>query len=228
MKKNSLGNIILGLCLMAAAVIYGGNALGAWQFSFFFQGWWTLFIIVPCVVGIFNHGPKLHYLVFLAVGVGLLLSAQGLVASAAIRRLIFPAALLIIGLWFLFRNSFGRDSEAIRAITARGGRPDYTAVFSGQRVSFAGQVFPGATVTSVFGGIDLDLRGAVINDDIVVDATVMFGGLDILTPPGLRVVLSSTPIFGGVEDKSMGPIPGSAYHTLYLNATCVFGGVEVK
>ena len=43
-----------GGLLIALGVILGVNALGIAHIDIFFPGWWTLFIIVPCVVGLFD------------------------------------------------------------------------------------------------------------------------------------------------------------------------------
>ena len=45
MKK--FRNILWGLVLIILGLIFGGNALGITDINLFFDGWWTLFIIVP-------------------------------------------------------------------------------------------------------------------------------------------------------------------------------------
>ena len=73
----------------------------------------------------------------------------------------------------------------------------------------------------------MDLRMAVIERDIRIDATAVCGGIDILVPSNVMVRVMSVPVLGGVSNKAPAPteIP---CHTLYINATCVFGGVTVK
>jgi hypothetical protein len=58
-----------------------------------------------------------------------------------------------------------------------GKTPGYTAVFSGQDVRITDEFF-GANLTAVFGGVDLDLREAVIKQDVVINGMVVFGGVD--------------------------------------------------
>ena len=45
MKK--LNGIVWGIVLVAAGVLLGLNAFGITDIDIFFDGWWTLFIIVP-------------------------------------------------------------------------------------------------------------------------------------------------------------------------------------
>lgn len=57
MKK--FGNILWGLVFILLGLIIGLNALGYTQINLFFRGWWTLFIIIPCFIGIFRDNSKL-------------------------------------------------------------------------------------------------------------------------------------------------------------------------
>lgn len=39
-----------GIVLIILGPIVGGNTLGITNINIFFDGWWTLFIIVPCFI----------------------------------------------------------------------------------------------------------------------------------------------------------------------------------
>ena len=87
--------------------------------------------------------------------------------------------------------------------------------------------FTGTNVNAVFGGLVLDLRDAKILNDVEVNATAIFGGIDIYLPSGINVKTNNVPIFGGVSNKSNpNGVPGAP--TIYLNATCMFGGIDIK
>ena len=45
-------NIILGLILIILGVIIGLNTFGITSIDIFFDGWWTLFIIIPAILGL--------------------------------------------------------------------------------------------------------------------------------------------------------------------------------
>ena len=64
--------IIWGIAIIALGVIFGGNALGWFNIDIFFDGWWTLFIIVPSVISLITEKEKLSSLGFIAAGVILL------------------------------------------------------------------------------------------------------------------------------------------------------------
>ena len=46
-------NILWGLCLIVLGVIMLGNYMNLFSIDVFFDGWWTLFIIIPSIVEIF-------------------------------------------------------------------------------------------------------------------------------------------------------------------------------
>ena len=227
MKKAS--NLIWGVLLVAAGIILGLNAFGFTHIDLFFDGWWTLFIIVPCAIGLFNSYDKVGSLIGIGIGVVLLLCCQDILRFDMLWKLLFPAIIVIIGLKMILGNFWGgQGSQAFKQIengsgTAKGG----AATFSGTTLDYTGEVFEGATLDAVFGGLKCDLRGAIINGDCAINASAIFGGIDIYVPAGMNVKVRSNSFFGGVSGKEQRNSP-SNQHTLYLNATCLFGGVEVK
>ncbi len=96
-----------------------------------------------------------------------------------------------------------------------------------RRLTFLGEAFNGATITAVFGSVDLDLRQAIINEDIYISATAVFGGIDLMVPSNVRVEMATTPIFGGASNKTNRPLDENP-PTIYINSTNIFGGTEVK
>ena len=163
-----------------------------------------------------------------AIGAMLLLSEQHILDGRIMRGLLIPIILVIIGLAIIFRGSRGSAAYKAREMHAahRGQLPEYAAIFSAQNIQI-NEFFSGAEVTAVFGGVDLDLRGAIIREDIVINATAVFGGVDLYLPANVKVKTSSLPIFGGLGNKVRASEDVNA-PTVYLNATCIFGGVDAK
>lgn len=75
MKKAS--GWLWGGVLVILGVILGINALGIAKIDIFFPGWWTLFIIVPCLISLFTSEHKGGALFGLLLGVALLLGSWG-------------------------------------------------------------------------------------------------------------------------------------------------------
>ena len=227
MKK--FGNILWGLVFIVLGLVLGLNAMEITDIDIFFRGWWTLFIIIPCFIGIFREREKIGNLIGCLIGVALLLCCQGILDFDLMWKLLVPTVLVVVGLCFIFREAIGgKINQEIKNLNAnKKGQTEYCATFSGQNLNFDRQEFKGADFTAVFGGVKCDLRNAIINSDQVINASSTFGGIDIFVPSNVQVKIKSTPIFGGVNDKASHTSNPEA-PTLYINATCIFGGVEIR
>lgn len=224
-----LSKILWGIVLIAVGCILALNAFGLTNIRVFFDGWWTLFIIVPCFIGLFSERDKTGNLVGLAIGVFLLLCCQDVLGFDMLWKLAIPAIIVIIGLRLIFGGIFGDKTAKLLGQVRQNG--DYVregcATFSGQDIRYDGEVFNGAELSAVFGGVNCDLRNAIIEKDCAINATAVFGGIDIFVPDGVNVKVNSNSIFGGVSNKKRRELVQGAA-TLYINATCLFGGVDVK
>ena len=227
MKK--LSKILWGVVFIAAGIVFALKAFGITDIEIFFDGWWTLFIIVPCFIGIFSEREKTGNIIGLAIGVFLLLCCQNVLDFDMFWKLAIPAIIVIIGLKLILTAIFGdKATKIIEASRQNGGNVKTgCATFSGQDLNFDGEQFSGADLTAVFGSVKCDLRNAVIEKDCAITATSIFGGIDILVPDYVNIKISSNSIFGGVSDNNHRPAVQGAV-TVYINATCMFGGVEIK
>ena len=224
MKK--FGELLWGLVFIALGVIIGLNAMGITHINIFFDGWWTLFIIVPCFIGLFKEHSKLGNSIGLAIGVVLLAAAQDIISFELIAKLIFPVILIIIGLNIIFKNFITTTvTEKIKSVN-RNDLEGYCATFSEQRVGMNGVDFKGANLDAIFGSVVLDLNGARLAEDRVVNATAIFGGIQILVPQNMNVKVRSNSIFGGVSNKVNHKVENGP--TIYVNGKGIFGGVEIK
>lgn len=224
-----ISDIMWGLILIIIGVILGGNALDIFNINLFFDGWWTLFIIVPTFIGLVTEKDKTGNIIGLIIGLLLLLSCRGLFDFKLIWKLIFPLIFVIIGLSLIFKNNINKEvNEKIKKLNENLSSNDgYTATFSGQNLNFDGEEFKGSNLNAIFGGIKLDLRKAIINEDIVINASSIFGGIDIYIPDNCKVKIKSNSIFGGVSNNKKCNVDDNSY-TIYINASCMFGGVEIK
>ncbi len=227
MKK--VESILWGIVFIVLGLIIAGNVLGITNIKIFFNGWWTLFIIIPCFIGLFKNNRRTGNIIGLIIGVALLLACQGILRFDLVWKLLFPGILIIIGISFIFRDTIGgKISKEIKELNKnRNETNEYCATFSEQNVKFDDDKFTGVDLTAVFGGVKCDIRKAIIEEDQVINATSIFGGIEIYVPENVKVKIKSTPIFGGVSDKASYS-KNEQSNIIYINATCIFGGVEVK
>ena len=227
MKK--INKILWGIALILVGVIFALNAFGITHIELFFDGWWTLFIIVPCFIGLFSEREMTGKIIGLFVGVFLLLCCQNVLEFDVLWRLAIPGIIVIIGIKLIFGAVFGDKAIKLLESSKHSGENIKTgcATFSGQDLNFAGEEFNGAELTAVFGGVKCDLRNAVIEKDCAITASSIFGGITVFVPDNVNVKINSNSIFGGVSEKNHRPTVQGAV-TIYINATCMFGGVEIK
>ena len=187
-----------------------------------------MFIIIPCFISVVQEGPSTGSIIGLMIGLLLLLSQQNILDGDVIAKLIVPLIFVIIGLGIIFSNSFRghRPSQADYQKMKEGNR-HYSATFSGQNILCDNEVFEGATLDAVFGSVTLRLEQAIINEDVIINCNATFGGVEIYLPSDVNVKVSSTPIFGGVTNKKRNLANPNA-PTVFITATCMFGGVEIK
>lgn len=223
----NLNRILWGILLVGVGVVLALKALG-FEFDILFDGWWTLFIIVPCAVGVFTEHDKVGNLIGLAVGISLLLACRDILSFTVIWQVAVPVAVIVIGLKMIFGGFFQRKVDETKLEKQRSGKDTVVkcAIFSGQDIRCDGEEFHGAKLTAVFGGMEFDLRNAVIADDCVIEVCAVFGGIDIFLPENVGVKISSTSIFGGIENKRAGA--RSTGSTVYVQGAAVFGGVDLK
>lgn len=221
-------NIVLGIILIALGIIFGGNALNLFNINVFFKGWWTLFIIIPCFIGLITDEDKIGSLVGILIGITLFLGANDIVSYDLLWKLAIPVILVVIGICIIFKDIFNKEvNEEIKKINNGKNDENVFAAFSGQDVNFNDKEFNGKDLTAVFGGIKCDLSSCILKKDVVINANAIFGGIDIIVPKDVTVVIKSTSIFGGTGDKRVAKAETKG-HTIYINATCLFGGVDVK
>lgn len=224
---NKMNNLLWGLIFIVVGVIFGLNALEMTNINIFFDGWWTLFIIVPCFIGLFNDEDKSGNLIGLVIGVCLLLGCLDLIDFELIWKLMVPSILVLIGLSFIFKDSFNSKVKKEMKKINKGDTKEYFATFGGQTIDFSKEEFTGCSINAVFGGVKCQLNDSIIEEDVIINASAIFGGITIYVPENVNVKITSTSMFGGVSDERKLKNK-NAKHTIYINATSVFGGVEIK
>ena len=127
------------------------------------------------------------------------------------------------------RRGGAGPQDFARTDASRIGKAICTSVFTGKEIRFRREPFEGAVLSAVIGAIDQDLREAVISHDTVVEAITVMGGIDIHVPDDVYVVVSGSPFLGGIDNhvKQRMPYSGSGI-TIFIKATCIMGGIEIK
>ena len=228
MKK--IGNILWGIVFIIIGVIIGLNALDITHINIFFSGWWTLFIIIPCFIDLFNDKDKTGDIIGIIVGVILLLCAQNILSFAIVWKLAIPTILIVLGISIIFKSSINSklNKEIDKLKQKSNAENEYCSTFSSQDIKFDNQEFQGANLTAVFGGVRADLRNAIINEEQVINCSAIFGSIEIIPSDEINIKVKTTSIFGGVSNSRKNKEINNELKTVYINAMCLFGGVSIK
>lgn len=108
------------------------------------------------------------------------------------------------------------------------GSPNLVAILSGAERKGRWLVEPHTNVVTVLGGVELDLRQAVLAQrEVTINITAVLGGVSITIPPGVRVLNSVTSVMGGCSlpsDDTVGPDAP----VIRLTGMTLLGGIDVK
>ena len=225
----NISNILWGLVLILIGVIFGLNALEITSINIFFDGWWTLFLILPCGISLLSSDKnKTSNLIGLIIGIALLLSSWSILKFELIWKLMLPTILVLIGISLIFINRLNKKvkEKIIKLNESNKDVKEYYATFAGQKLNFSSEEFTGCSLNATCGSIECDLRDTKIKENVVIFCSSIFGGITILVPEDVDVKITSTPIFGGVSNKKKNS--NNNKYTIYIDATCMFGGVDIK
>ncbi len=250
-RRRGKGRIGTGIFLLAIGVLLLAKAAGVFFPDWFFT-WPVLLIGIGIVSGIRHRFRTGGWPIPLFIGSVFL--ADRLVGHFALRPYIWPVALIAGGLFIMLRpkcSNRRRDhhdddtydaplTTADETTTAtdqtkweqamNDGKDivDITAVFGGVKKNILSKNFKGGDVTAIMGGAELNLTQADFTGKVMIDNFNMFGGTKLIVPPDWDVQSGIVAIFGGVEDKRPPSLTVNPGKVLYLDGTCIFGGVEIK
>jgi len=106
--------------------------------------------------------------------------------------------------------------------------PGRSSVFGDVRGEGVWRVPASSRWFTVFGDVVLDLREARVRDAVVtVDASTVFGDIDLLVPEGIAVEVRSRTIFGDVRQDAGDSVDPNVPHVV-LTGWTVFGDVRVR
>jgi predicted membrane protein len=171
-------------------------------------------------------------------GAGAILLARNLGYIFLTWNQVWPLFLIGLGLLMLWdrvhsftgalQSGFERQRRNIFGYRAM---PKESTVFGSATRSFYGQEFMGGRYETVFGGIEIDLRGSHMQgDEAVLKIDAVLGGAEVKVPDTWLVVIKAAAVFGGVINNTKSPDPVLVPNPkrLIVKGSAVFGGIEIK
>jgi hypothetical protein len=218
MSQRSLGQLVLGTVVILAGVVLLLDRLGVVAAGSVWAVFWPLLLAAFGLAALLVVprawlGPVL----LVAFGVYWLLETLDVVHISA-WTYVLPVAIIVLGLSILIASTTHQDdADRITGLV----------LFWGANRRSVSQRFRSASLTAIFGGINLDLRTASFTGTARVDAFALLGGVDIKVPPTWRVRMIGLPALGGWTDKTNPPGYPDA-PVLEVHVVSILGGVTLK
>lgn len=230
-EHRNQGRLTVGIILMV---------LGA---LFFLRNYDILDFIIPDFIFTWEY-------FFIGIGVILLLVARNKTAGVIFIGIglfnlvpnLWPLILVGIGLYLIMRK--GHHYKIPNAEAGENQQADFTApdsfgketinevsIFGGGSKILAIDNFRGGSITSIFGGSEINLSQCKLADGVnYLEITAIFGGSTMIIPKDWKVEIDLIPIFGGFGDKRIKDL-NMVYDDkkiLVIKGTVIFGGGEIK
>ena len=219
-------NSWVGFVLILVGALFLLDTFHIMDFGGVITNWWPAIFIIIGLIKLQGHDRGAG-LIFILIGTLFLLTTHDIIGWGNIWKL-WPLVLIFIGLSMVFK---GRRSNWKFTNDSKIGN-DYihsNAVFGGADHMITSQNFKGGETMALFGGVELDLRGAKISPDgCKIHATALFGGVEMIIPDDWNIILTGTPIFGAIESKSHRSTDAKTGKDVYIHCTVAFGSVEIK
>ncbi|MGB7295847.1 MAG: DUF5668 domain-containing protein [Candidatus Aminicenantales bacterium] len=227
-QKHSSGRIFWGLVLILVGVLFLLDRMGRLDFGELLGRWWPLILVAAGLWHLVANQFRdvVSGLFLIAIGGLFQLAKLGILGRSA-WHYIWPILIIIVGAWVL-SGAFRRQSGP-KIPTSKENALDAFAVFAGLERRIESQNFRGGKATALLGGIDLDFSQVRLAEGKAsIELTAVLGGIDVRVPRHIRVELDGSPVLGAVEDKHLYTPGAGGEQTLYVRATAILGGIEIK
>lgn len=108
-------------------------------------------------------------------------------------------------------------------------RQGVVAFLSGQKRDGPWLLSPATRLVAVLGSVELDLREAQFADgETVIEVFCLLGGVEIIVPPGVRVLNEGDSFAGNFELQAGDWTTDRSAPLVRLRGSCYLGGVEVR
>jgi predicted membrane protein len=255
---SSNGNITFGLIILTIGVVMLLKALG-FVFPIWFISWPMLLILIGVGLLAGNSKNNGSGIILILLGSFFMLRKYVFI-PAEFRLYIVPVGLILLGLYLIFKKRkedrwmkdflnqqniqhqkvSHEDDKADKSSFSRSETTTHSemeaetfqahAFFTGIVRRIFSKNFKGGKASAIFGGTEIDLTHADIQDEAIIHVEIAFGGVKMIVPSHWNVQFNmGTVIAAGVEDKRFYNHAGiESKKVLKINGSLIFGGLEVK
>ncbi|MBC3872722.1 LiaF transmembrane domain-containing protein [Undibacterium flavidum] len=230
-NANPQQRLLLGAFIVIIGALALLDNLRIFNTSDLLQFWPTVFVIAGAIK-LSQANTRSGYIVgggLMAAGTIMTLGRLGIISIRM--RDLWPVLLIAAGMLVIFKDKttsliHGVNRNIASENNSNDSLLDIVALMSGHQGNIASSDFRGGAITAVMGGVELDLRNAVIQTEAVLNVTAFWGGISLKIPADWTVVNNGFAFLGGIDDSSVPTM--NASKRLILTGTAVMGGVEIK
>ncbi|MDB5192356.1 MAG: hypothetical protein JWQ96_1919 [Segetibacter sp.] len=249
-SDNANGNRWTGVFLLIIGALLLAKTSGV-LFPVWFFTWPVLLIGIGLYLGVRHNFRRSAW--FILIIIGSVFLADRIIDDINLRPYLWPAIIMAAGLFIILKpksarscknmgNKRDRDESYSFQPVQDGGSAgsegksfndhneviDITAIFGGIKKNVVSKNFRGGDVVAMMGGAEINLSQADFNGKIKIDIFNMFGGTKLIVPPDWDVQSEIVALFGGVDDKRQPSNRTDPNKVIFLEGTCVFGGIEIR
>ena len=220
--------VIVGILVVGMGVLFLLDNLDIFDFHRAVAFWPAAFILFGVIKLLDTQSPNGVLVGAILIVVGVVLTANRLGWIDVSLRALWPLLIIFFGATVIYRAVTGRRLLGVQSKDGDVSDDvvDITAILGGFERRITTANFRGGEITAVMGGCELDLRGASIETEAVLNVFTLMGGITLKVPPDWTVVLKGTPIMGGFDEKTI--TAPHANKRLVIRGYAIMGGVEVR
>lgn len=238
-NRNPQQAILLGGFIILIGVLTLVDNLNIFETSNYLQFWPMIFIALGALKIMQANGRSGYFIGVLFVSIGVVTTLNHLGIIHFRLREWWPVFLIIGGLAIILKEPKTRQnhpSGSVQNYTPSSNTPstdadnnstiDILGLMSGNQIKNSSSDFKGGEINVFMAGVELDLRGASIQQEAVLNIFTVWGGIKLTIPNDWTVVNHCNAIMGGIDDRSI-PAP-MGNKRLIIQGYAIMGGVEIR
>lgn len=222
--------LVLGAFILIIGIISLIDNLNIFNTKNLLQFWPMIFIVLGGLKISQANNSSGHLIGGSLVFAGILMTLNHLGLISFGMRDFWPVFLILGGLIVIFKDRIMQPNanSTIDGELSPGSdsKIDVIAVMSGNQSKNSSLDFRGGEITAIMGGVELDLRGASIQSEAVLNVFSVWGGIVLRVPNDWTVVNNGIAIMAGIDDQTV-PAMNSGKR-LIVTGYAVMAGVEIK
>lgn len=192
------------------------------KYNIFFNGWWTLFIILPSLGSVLFYKNKLTSLYVLTIGILLLLGCNDILSLNKCFTILLCLGIILIGISIIkstIKIPQKKDSNTKYV-------PFYYTILGATEEKVSAP-FEGGYTKVCLGHLILDLSNAKIANNSTLNVVSIFGTTELILPEEVEVITTNTNVLGGTENLKAS-VKSKNKKKLYVDSTSILGSTKIK